>query len=138
MDPCTKVIRDGLFSTKPPDRSSSPTTSWPVRSNSSTTWDPINPAQPVTREIGVRFISRPLRSRAGRAIAAPSMRPPSRDDHGNRLEKDQGVEPERPVGDVGALELDDALEVGDLVAPGDLPRAGDPRLHVEARVMVPL
>ena len=46
------------------------------------------------------------------------------------LEHDLEVEPERPLIDVGQVQLHPGLEI-DLVASADLPDAGDPRLHRE-------
>src|ERR1019366_7718061 len=56
MDPWIKVAPLGTFSSKPPLKSSSTTTSCPNRSKCSATWDPMKPAPPVTRDVGIRFI----------------------------------------------------------------------------------
>src|SRR5262245_40209845 len=67
--------------------------------------------------------------------AAPPIRPPlprsaSEQHHGNGAEEDLEVEPQRPLIDVGEVELHPGLEV-DLVAAADLPDAGDAGPHRE-------
>ena len=45
------------------------------------------------------------------------------------------VEGERPVVDVGEVELHPLVEARQVAAPGDLPEAGEPRLHREAAAL---
>src|SRR5215467_9126175 len=59
MDPLTKVAAGEILSSKPPLKSSRTTTLCPNRRASSTTYDPMKPAPPVTKEVGiVAFLSR--------------------------------------------------------------------------------
>src|SRR3989475_11931114 len=86
MSASTKRAPRGRFSRRPVDRSSSTVTSSPAARYASATWEPTNPAPPLTRTR--RVIPRPglqpeqLLQRLQQAVAVPHARRPFQHDGG--------------------------------------------------------